>query len=165
MDHNETSNQGHDVYQEGLHVDIERRSVPEVHLDVPHSPLPPSRGKVIRGCIGYFIHETDYIIDVYEERINPGSPPRWSPDGGESSHTFITPDRLGEDMSRETPSEDDLLTPKELSGVLAEAEGTTPEEIESGAEELDIAPLEEATVVGYGERDPLTDSDSRPDAD
>ena len=163
MDHNETSSWGHDVYQEGLHVDIERRSNPEVHLDVPHSPLPSSRGKTIRGCIGYFIDETDYIVDVYEERINPGRPPRWSPDGGEPSNMFITVDQIGEDMARETPAEDEFLTPEELSGVLAEAEGTTTEEIESGAEELDIAPLEEAAVVGYGESEPPFDSDSRND--
>lgn len=159
MDHNETSKQGHDIYQEGLHVDIARRSKREVHLDVPYHLLPSSRGAVIRGCIEYFQNEADYIIDVYEERIMPGSPPQWSPDGGESTHTFITPDRIGEDMSRETPAEDEFLTPEELSGVLAEAEETTPEEIESGAEELDIAPLEEATVVGYGEPGPLVGPD------
>ena len=62
-------------------------------------------------------------------------------------------------MSREAPTEDEVLTPEELSEVLAEAEGTTPEEIERGAEGLDIAPLEEATVVGYGGHGPLTDSD------
>lgn len=165
MDHNETPGQGHDIYQEGLHVDIARQSQREVHLDVPHSPLSSSRGTVIRGCISYLDGETDYIIDVYEERISPGRPPRWSPDGGEPSHTFITMDRIGEDMSRETPTEDEVLTPEELSRVLAEIEGTTPEEIESGAEELDIAPLEEATVVGYGGYGPLTESNSRHDAD
>lgn len=161
MDHNETSNRGHDVYQEGLHVDIARRSQREVHLDVPHNRLPSSRGKVIRGCISYLADETEYIIDVYEKCINPGGPPRWSPDGGKPSHTFITTDRVGEDMSRETPTEDEFLTPEELSGVLAEVEETTPEEIESGAEELDIAPLEEATVTGYGGYGPLTDPDDK----
>jgi hypothetical protein len=49
-------------------------------------------------------------------------------------------------MSQESPVED-ALTPEELSEVLAEATGTTPEAIEQGAAELDIAPPEEATVV------------------
>jgi hypothetical protein len=35
----------------------------------------------------------------------------------------------------------------ELTEILAEAEGVTPEEIEQGAEELDLAPPEEATVL------------------
>ena len=49
-------------------------------------------------------------------------------------------------MSQESPVED-ALTPEELSELLAEATGTTPEAIERGAAELKIAPPEEATVV------------------
>jgi len=44
-------------------------------------------------------------------------------------------------------------TPEELSEALADATGTDPEEIERGAAELDIAPPEEADVVGDGEHD------------
>ncbi|MEF8802291.1 MAG: hypothetical protein V5A56_14885 [Halolamina sp.] len=50
-------------------------------------------------------------------------------------------------MSQEAPVED-ALTPEELSKLLAEATGTTPEVIERGAAELEIAPPEKATVVG-----------------
>ena len=46
MDHNETPNQGHDVYQEGLHVDIARRSERAVHLQIRHGPLPSNRGVI-----------------------------------------------------------------------------------------------------------------------
>jgi hypothetical protein len=49
-------------------------------------------------------------------------------------------------MSQETPVKN-ALTPEGLSEVLAEATGTTPEAIERGAKELDLAPPEEATVV------------------
>lgn len=49
-------------------------------------------------------------------------------------------------MSQESPVEDALM-PEELSGVLAEAMGTTAEEIERGAAELALAPPEEATTV------------------
>ena len=49
-------------------------------------------------------------------------------------------------MSQESPVED-ALTLEELSEVLAEVEGTTPEEIERGASELEIAPPEEAIIV------------------
>ena len=55
-------------------------------------------------------------------------------------------------MSRESPVED-ALSPRELSELLAEVEGTTADEIERGAAELEIAPPEEADVVGYGKHD------------
>lgn len=159
MDHNETSGQGHDIYQEGLHVDVARRSSRTVHLQVRHAPLPSNLGVVVRGCGGYLRREADYFIAVYEERRPPGSPPQWSPDGGAPTRTFIHAGPVREAMSREAPTEDEILTPEELSEVLAEATGTTAEEIERGAAELDLAPPEEATVVGYGGRGPLTESD------
>ncbi|WP_160163035.1 hypothetical protein [Halorubrum distributum] len=49
-------------------------------------------------------------------------------------------------MSREPPDAD-MISDEELTELLADAEGTTPEEIERGAAELNIAPPEEATVV------------------
>lgn len=165
MDHNETPGQGHDVYQEGLHVDIARQSKRTVHLQIRHARLPSNRGIVVRACVQYLQQESDYFIDVYKERHTPGSPPRWSPDGGEPTRTFISTDPVESDMSREAPSEDEVLSPEELSEVLAEATGTTPEEIERGAEEFEIASPEEATIVGYGGYGPLTEDDYRQDAD
>jgi len=87
MDHNETAMLGHNVYREGLHVDASRRTKSTVHLQLAHSPLPQSRGTVIRACSDYLHREADYFIEVYEERIAPGSPPRW-PDGGNLTPTF-----------------------------------------------------------------------------
>jgi len=153
MDHNETSTQGHDVYQDGLHVDVARHASRPVHLQVRHAALPSSRGVVIQSCKEYLRTYADYFIDVYEERQPPGSPPQWSADGGESTPTFMSTDLVGDDMSREAPAEDEALTPEELSEVLADATGTDPEEIERGAAELEIAPPEEADVVKYGEHD------------
>ncbi|WP_241983212.1 hypothetical protein [Halorubrum sp. GN11GM_10-3_MGM] len=54
-------------------------------------------------------------------------------------------------MSHKTPADSDTISDEELTELLAEAEGTTPEEIERGAAELDIAPPEEATVVDVDE--------------
>lgn len=153
MDHNEAPGQGHDVYREGLHVDVARRSSRPVHLGVPHPPLPANRGHVIRGCINYLRQDADYFINVYEERRRPGRPPRWCPDGGDSATTFNRSNLLEEDMSREAPAEEEVLTVEEFTKILAEATGTTPEEIERGADEFEIGPPEEATVVGYGEHD------------
>jgi len=102
MDHNETSALGHDVYHEGLHVDVDRQSKRTVHLKLAHSPLPSSRGDVIRRCVNYFKREAAYFIDVYEERRSPERPPSWS-DGGEPSPRFIPSQRVVEGMSREAP--------------------------------------------------------------
>jgi hypothetical protein len=146
MDHNETSARGHDVYREGLHVDVARRTDPTVHLKLRHAPLPTNRGIVIRGCDRYFRAELAYFIDVYKGNISSGSPPRWTPDGGESTRTLIRENLIEGDMSRESSTEE-VLSPEELSKVLAEATGTTAEEIERGAEEMEIAPPSEATVV------------------
>ncbi|MFC4990491.1 hypothetical protein [Saliphagus infecundisoli] len=44
-------------------------------------------------------------------------------------------------------SAEDALSLEELSEILADATGTTPEEIEQGAAEIEIAPPEEATVL------------------
>ena len=145
MDHNDTADEGHDVYEEGLHVDVSRREGETVHLQLRHPPLAPDRGGVIRRSTEYLIREGAYFIDVYEGRIAPGDPPRWS-DGGDLSPTFMSLDRIEDNMSQESPVED-ALTLEELSEVLADATGTTAEEIEREAEELEIAPPAEATVV------------------
>ncbi|WP_231741184.1 hypothetical protein [Halorubrum sp. CBA1125] len=50
-------------------------------------------------------------------------------------------------MSRKAPADADIISDEELTELLADAEGTTPEEIERGAAELDLASPEEATVV------------------
>lgn len=146
MDHNETSTMGHDIYREGLHVDVARQTKRTVHLQIRHNPLPHSRGMVIRRCVEYLRSEADYFIDVYEERRFPGGPPRFQPDGGEPTRKFICLNPLEPGMSRE-PAADEPISPEELSELLAEVEGTTHEAIERGAEELKIGPPEEAKVV------------------
>jgi len=146
MDHNETSVTGHDVYQEGLHVDIHRETKSTVHLQVGHGPLPRNIGSVIRGCGQYLRREATYFIEVYEEQRPPGSPPNWRPDGGGLTHTLISLNPLPDDMSQESPVED-AISFEELDEILAEATGTTPEEIRRGAEELEIAPPWEAEIV------------------
>ena len=146
MDHNETTATGHDVYQQGLHVDVAQRGNTGVQLTVPHGALPPSRGAGIRACDEYLRREAQYFIDVFEGNSSPGRPPTWRPDGGHPTHTLMTLNSLKECMSYESPAED-ALSPRELSELLAEVEGTTADEIERGAERIEIAPPEEATVV------------------
>ena len=54
-------------------------------------------------------------------------------------------------MTREAPAAADIISAEELTVLLAETEGRTPEEIERGAAEIEIAPPEEATVVDVDE--------------
>jgi len=145
MDHNETSVTGHDVYHEGLHVDVARRESKTLHLHFSHGVLPASRGMVIRRCVEYFQQETDYFVDVYEERRSPGRPPSWT-DGGESAPTFIHLKQIEQSMSQGSSAEE-TLSLEELTEVLADAEDTTPEEIKRGADDIRIDPPEAATVV------------------
>lgn len=144
MEHNETAALGHDIYQEGLHVDVARRSQPPVKLHPSHSPLPTSRGQVIRACTDYLDANAGYFIDVYGGDASPGAPPRW-PDGGETL-TFIHTCGISGHMSQEPPAEEPIST-DELTDLLADAEGTTPEAIERGAQEIEIAPPSDADIV------------------
>ena len=149
MDHNETAALGHDIYQEGLHVDIARRNESTVHVEISDDALPSIRGVVIRGCSNYLEENAQYFIDVFEDDRSAENPPTW-PDGGDSSHRLITTKPVSTDMSHEHPREEpseEVISIDELTEILAEAEGVTPEEIEQGAEELDLAPPEEATVL------------------
>lgn len=123
---------------------------PTVHLQVPHTPLPQNVGSVLRGCIEYLRRKSTYFVEVYTEQRSPGSPPRWRPDGGDPTHTLISLNPLSNSMSQESPVED-ALTLEELDEVLAEATGTTPEEIRRGAEAFDIAPPWEAEIVDVDE--------------
>jgi hypothetical protein len=45
----------------------------------------------------------------------------------------------------------DMISDEELTELLGDAEGTSPEEIERGDAEFEIAPSEEATVVDIDE--------------
>lgn len=149
MDHNESAALGHDVYREGIHVDAARRNGSTVHVKITNDPLPTSRGMVIRGFANYLEENAQYFIDVFEGDQSAANPPKW-PDGGESSHSLITTKPVGSDMSQEQPREDaseEVISMDELTKVLADATGETPEEIEQGAEAIDFIPPEEATVI------------------
>ena len=49
-------------------------------------------------------------------------------------------------MCGDEPAED-ILSMDELTEVVADTTGKTPEEIERGAETIDLIPPEEATVI------------------
>ena len=145
MDHNELSPTGHDVYQDGVHIDIVRRTSAEVTRRPQQPPLPPNRGRVIRTCSEYLAQNADWFVDVYEERQGPNNPPQWSPDGG-SPHTLLPDDIEQYGMSDSAPA-GEAITLEELSEVLAEVTDETVEEIERGAAEIELGPPWEAEPV------------------
>jgi len=146
MDHNETADTGHDIYTEGLHVDIRHQSTEGAHLEIPHERLDESRGAVIRQCVTYLSTEAAYFIEVYTGERDPDSPPSWS-DGG-PTRNLISPDLLEADMSQEPAfPEEDVASLEELTELLAEATDTSPEEVERQAAEMEFPPPHEAAVV------------------
>jgi hypothetical protein len=144
FDHNATSATGHNVYHEGLHVDVTRRSGSEVTLHPSHSPLPSNAGAVIRGCVTYFEREADTFVDIFEGRQPPGGAPAWSPDGGRSPHEwadtpeFMPRDTISGRMYDRPDTDGDAISSGELTELLAEATATDAEEIEAEAEALTI---------------------------
>jgi len=146
IDHNQSPSSGHNIYKEGLHVDVSVNGQREVKLHPQHTQLPASRGVVIKKSVQYFQTYVDTFVDMYKGNITPNNPPGW-PDGGEERpREFLRNNRVERDMPPQ-PQDDNTLTLEELSEELAAAEGMSVEEFEREAEEFEIAPPEEAEVV------------------
>lgn len=79
FDHNETAPTGHDIYSEGIHIDVRTPSRRYVTLRPSHDPIPPDKGIVIRWCIDYFEAHSQYFIDVFEGQTTPTNAPGWPP--------------------------------------------------------------------------------------
>ena len=120
-----------------------------MHAEIFDGPLQTNRDVVIRKCVNYLKANAQYFIDVFKGDRSTDTPPKWS-DGGKSPHTLISPNTVRTGMSHEQPAEEpseEVLSDDELTELLADATGTTPEEIEEGAEAMDWPAPEEATVL------------------
>lgn len=78
FDHNESTQSGHDVRREGLHLDVERRTGQPIRFWPAMVPVPSSLGPVIRACSGYLIRNADFLVDVYEGHREPETAPPWT---------------------------------------------------------------------------------------
>ena len=145
FDHNEAFGVGHDVYKEGLHIDVTTESGDEIKIHPRHNQLPANRGAVIRACVDYFADHAAHFIQIYREEVSPGGPPPW-PDGGQLPPTLFTGKRIESDMTYATRHNDEVSS-EELTELLADATETTAEEIERQADELEIDDPEDADVV------------------
>jgi hypothetical protein len=145
FDHNESVTDDRDIYTEGLHIDIDRESSPEVTLHPRHAPLARDRGLVIRRCVQYLDAHAGRIVDIYEERTQPSGMPGW-PDSGRSGHRFMSLKTLPIDMSREELAQEPLSM-DEFDEFMAAESGLSIEEFRRQADEIEIGPLKEAELV------------------
>lgn len=68
FDHDATDNGGHDIYEEGLHVDMLKRDGSKRKAVISDSP-PSDVGFVVRSCVNYFKEHYEYFITAYRDVI------------------------------------------------------------------------------------------------
>lgn len=77
FDHDPQSLGGHDIYREGLHIDVYHQDGSVTKLWPNHPPLPASEGAILRRCVDYFKKHVEYFDQVHSGRIDPSDPPNW----------------------------------------------------------------------------------------
>lgn len=77
FDHNSVDDTGHDVYNEGLHIDVKIEGGRELTIYPSYDTLPSKTGVVLRTCIEYFSDHVEYFFKVFKGEISPNNPPSW----------------------------------------------------------------------------------------
>jgi hypothetical protein len=75
IDHNPLSETGHDLREEGLHVDIYTLDGARHHVELPDWPLPSDDGALIELCADYLEEYHEYYTGVYRGDYDPDDPP------------------------------------------------------------------------------------------
>jgi hypothetical protein len=135
FDHNEVEDSGHDVYVEGLHVDVYRKDDARVKLRPYHGHLDPDRGSVVRSCVAYLDSYAEYFLRIHEGKTEPDSLPEW-PDGGyrdDIAHRYKSAPAL---TTSRMETDDRAISKEELTALLARTTGTDAAEIDRRAAEL-----------------------------
>lgn len=76
IDHAPRDNNGHDLFVEGVHVDIYRQNGRQLKLHPDHAGLPRKPGEVLRVCTDYLKNHVGWYRKVHEGTIEPKGPPR-----------------------------------------------------------------------------------------
>lgn len=79
FDHNPYDPNGHDIYHEGIHIDVKRKGQRDIRLKPSFTHIPMDLGIVIRGCIDYFDTHAKFFKDLYDGTQSPSNAPKWSP--------------------------------------------------------------------------------------
>lgn len=74
-DHDPSVPNGHDLYSEGIHVDIYRVDEPAVQLTFDTATLPRPPGRLHAACIEYLVDHRHWFLRVYTCRTTPTDPP------------------------------------------------------------------------------------------
>ncbi len=77
FDHDPISPGGHDVYSEGVHIDVYRRNEKDIKLWPVHAGLPTSRGRLLRYCSEYLEENAEWLGAVHLGVKEPVDPPRY----------------------------------------------------------------------------------------
>ena len=77
FDHNENDDSGHDIYEEGLHLDMYLADGRTLKLRPVTGGLDPNPGVVIRGCVDYLEDLAEYLLSVRRGEISASQPPPW----------------------------------------------------------------------------------------
>lgn len=79
FDHNPSNPSGHDIFDEGLHIDIVRKHGRDIKIMPAISHLPRNLSVVIDGCINYFDNNAKWFKDIYDGSQSPSGAPKWTP--------------------------------------------------------------------------------------
>lgn len=78
FDHDPNSVSGHDVFAEGLHVDLYLQYASDMKIYPDHPPLRDfTVGGIIRACIDYFREHDSWFVKVCRGTNSPTEPPDW----------------------------------------------------------------------------------------
>ena len=75
IDHAPEDPNGHDVYSEGIHVDVYLPNGPEITIWPRHGPLPRSSGALLRICADYLETHIDWFRAVAAGDRESDDPP------------------------------------------------------------------------------------------
>lgn len=76
IDHNSTSDSGHDILTEGLHIDAKDHQG-QWRKYWPQYTLPANLGPVIRTSVDYLNRNADFFVDLYEGNNTSSNPPTY----------------------------------------------------------------------------------------
>lgn len=77
FDHDPTGPHGHNIFEEGLHIDIYQNRRKAFVIEPPCEDLPSNLGTIIGRCKIYFEENLEYFIDIALERTDPQKVPPW----------------------------------------------------------------------------------------
>lgn len=79
FDHNPSNPNGHDIYKEGIHIDVVQKDGPDIKFHPSHSHIPHDLGAVMRVCAEYLDDNASRLISIHKDGNSSPNLPSWSP--------------------------------------------------------------------------------------